>query len=103
MAFFVKFYLVLLQIHVIDAQIVKSGLHRIQKRISGVQYCLEHHHHGYFYALTDRPLSGDELLATRKHYVVRCPVQDVQETRWGKLYSQVIKQIYIFNFGFVSL
>lgn len=39
--FFTKLYVVLLQVYVIDANNVKSGLHRIQKCIPGVQYRLE--------------------------------------------------------------
>ncbi|KAK1361973.1 Prolyl endopeptidase [Heracleum sosnowskyi] len=89
------------KVYVIDANNVKSGLHRIQKRVPGIQYRLEHHHHGFFYALTDRPLSRRKSLATGNRYVVRCPVQDVHKTRWETVLvpgeDVIIKDIDIFN------
>lgn len=79
MVSFTNIYVVKLQVYVIDATNVQGGLRRIHKRIRGVEYILEHHHHGFFYALTDQPLSKVKF---SYFYVVRCPVQDVHKAKW---------------------
>lgn len=70
-----------LQVYVVDATNPQGGLHRIHKRIPGVQYFLEHHHDS-FYALTNKPLRGDSILSSGNYYLIRCPVQDVHEAKW---------------------
>ncbi|KAL8157383.1 hypothetical protein AgCh_002180 [Apium graveolens] len=66
------------EVYVIDATNVQGGLRRIHKRIPDVEFSLEQHHHGYFYALTDQLLSEEKYC----FYVVRCPVQDVYKANW---------------------
>lgn len=73
--------MVSLQVYVIDAINPQGYLHRVHRRIPGVQYFLEHHH-GYFYALTNQLPRGNNILSTGNYYLIRCRVQDVQEAKW---------------------
>lgn len=70
-----------LQVYVVDATNPQSGLHRVNIRIPGVQYFLEHHH-GFFYALTNQLPCGNNLLSTGNYYLIRCQVQDLQTAKW---------------------
>ncbi|KAL8157380.1 hypothetical protein AgCh_002179 [Apium graveolens] len=67
------------EVYVIDATNALGGLCRIHQRIPDVEFSLIRHHHGFFYAVTDQPLSEDKFSS---FYVVRCPVQDVYEAKW---------------------
>nr|XP_017227445.1 PREDICTED: protease 2 isoform X2 [Daucus carota subsp. sativus] len=69
------------EVYVVDATNPQSGLHRVNIRIPGVQYFLEHHH-GFFYALTNQLPCGNNLLSTGNYYLIRCQVQDLQTAKW---------------------
>lgn len=64
----------------IDATNPLGGLQRVHKRVSGVQYFLEHHY-GLFYILTNAPLSENEQCGG-DYYLVRCRVEEVQSANW---------------------
>ncbi|KAL8157387.1 hypothetical protein AgCh_002182 [Apium graveolens] len=68
-------------VYVIDAINPQGYLHRVHRRIPGVQYFLEHHY-GFFYALTNQLPRGNNLLATGNYYLIRCRVEDVREAKW---------------------
>ncbi|RVW61701.1 Dipeptidyl aminopeptidase BI [Vitis vinifera] len=71
---------VALQVFVINATNPEEGLRRMNKRVPGVQYFLEHHH-GFFYILTNAPLTDKEL-SVGDYYLARCQVDDVQLANW---------------------
>ncbi|KAL6573596.1 hypothetical protein OROHE_002055 [Orobanche hederae] len=66
-------------VYVISATNPKSGLQRFCKRVSGVQYFLEHHF-GYFYVLTNAPTSNNKKFSGNGYYVARCIDENVQAT-----------------------
>lgn len=70
---------VLLQVYVINATNLQSGIQRFCKRVSGVQYFLEHHH-GFFYVLTNSHNVGEETPSSGEYYLARCPVENLQST-----------------------
>lgn len=53
----------------------------IHKRVPGVQYFLEHHY-GFFYTLTNVPLSDDNGLSSGNYYLTRRRVQDIKSANW---------------------
>lgn len=71
------FCTLVIQVYVIDAVNPQSGLQRFCKRVSGVQYFLEHHE-GFFYVLTNAPLSKDESSGCGDYYLGRCRAEDLQ-------------------------
>ncbi|KAL3501542.1 hypothetical protein ACH5RR_035991, partial [Cinchona calisaya] len=66
-------------VYVMDAVNPQSGLQRFCKRVSGVKYFLEHHE-GFFYVLTNAPLSKDESSGCENYYLGRCRAEDLQST-----------------------
>ncbi|KAL2546592.1 Prolyl oligopeptidase family protein [Forsythia ovata] len=64
-------------VYVINATDLKAGLQRFCERVSGVQYFLEHHC-GFFYILTNAPLSEDKKFSGNGYYLARCQVEDVR-------------------------
>lgn len=65
----------------IDAAKPLAGLERIRKRVSGVQYFLEHHY-GFFYILTNAPLSENEKWSSRDYYLAKCRLEDIHSANW---------------------
>lgn len=74
----------LLQVYVIDAANPFDGLCRIRKRVSGVQYFLEHHY-GFFYILTNAPLSENKENTCGNYYLAKCQVEDIQAANWQNI------------------
>lgn len=58
-----------------------SGLRRIHKRVSGVQYFLEHHS-DFFYILTNASLSGHMDSLREGYLLARCRVEHIQSNNW---------------------
>ncbi|XP_048228684.1 protease 2 isoform X3 [Ricinus communis] len=75
------FQLKWLLVYVIDAANPLDDLQRVYKRVSGVQYFLEHHS-GSFYILTNAPLSGQ---ASGNYYLATCQVEDIQSCKWQNI------------------
>lgn len=72
------------EVYVIDANNPQDGLQMIHKRVPGVQYFLEHHN-GFFYALTNVPLSDDNGLSSGNYYLTRRRVQDIKSANWENI------------------
>lgn len=51
------------------------------KRVSGVQYFLEHHH-GIFYVLTNAPMSEIMEWSGEGYYLARCCLEDLLSCNW---------------------
>ncbi|KAK6157767.1 hypothetical protein DH2020_012015 [Rehmannia glutinosa] len=66
-----------MQVYVINATNPQGGLQRFCKRVSGVQYFLEHHS-GNFYVLTNAPTSKDENFSGNGYYLARCRDEDAE-------------------------
>ncbi|KAF3671552.1 putative cytosolic sulfotransferase 12-like [Capsicum annuum] len=67
-------------VYVINATNLQTGIQRFCKRVSGVQYFLEHHH-GFFYVLTNSRNVGEESSpSSGEYYLARCPVENLQST-----------------------
>ncbi|KAK6157759.1 hypothetical protein DH2020_012007 [Rehmannia glutinosa] len=64
-------------VYVINATNPQDGLQRFCKRVSGVQYFLEHHS-GNFYVLTNAPTSKDENFSGNGYYLAICRNEDAQ-------------------------
>ncbi|XP_059655634.1 uncharacterized protein LOC132302731 [Cornus florida] len=71
-------------VYVIDAINLQNGLQRLHKRVYGVQFFLEHHC-GYFYILTNAPLTEDKELCSGNYSLVRCQVEDAQLANWQRI------------------
>ncbi|KAL0463698.1 UNVERIFIED_CONTAM: Protease 2 [Sesamum latifolium] len=67
----------MVQVYIINATNPQAGLQRFCKRVSGVQYFLEHHHNA-FYVLTNAPTSKDKNFSDNGYYLARCVDEDVQ-------------------------
>ncbi|XP_047971308.1 dipeptidyl aminopeptidase BI [Salvia hispanica] len=63
----------------INASNPHAGLQRFCRRVSGVQYFLEHHR-GIFYVLTNAPTCKDKKFSGIGLYLARCRVEDAQST-----------------------
>ncbi|KAL3631269.1 hypothetical protein CASFOL_024253 [Castilleja foliolosa] len=63
------------EVYVINASKPKDGLQRFCKRVSGVQYFLEHHSK-YFYLLTNAPTCKDKKFSGDGYYLARCRDDD---------------------------
>lgn len=70
-----------LQVYVIDATNPLGGLRRVHKRVPGVQYFLEHHY-GFFYILTNYPLSDNEECPSGDYYLARCRAEKLYSANW---------------------
>lgn len=70
-----------LQVYVIDAADPLGGLHKVHKRVSGVQYFLEHHY-GLFYILTNAPLGENEGSLVGDYYLTTCRVEEMHSANW---------------------
>ncbi|GER43823.1 prolyl oligopeptidase family protein [Striga asiatica] len=64
-------------VYIIDAANPQIGLQRFCKRVSGVQYFLEHHS-GYFYALTNADKSNIRKFSGNGYYLTRCRDENPQ-------------------------
>ncbi|XP_038692383.1 dipeptidyl aminopeptidase BI [Tripterygium wilfordii] len=88
------------EVYVIDATNPQDGLRRIRKRVSGVQYFLEHHH-GLFYILTNAPLNGNKEWSGGNYYLARCQVEDIQSASWQTMIfpseDESLQDMDIFN------
>ncbi|KAL0424858.1 UNVERIFIED_CONTAM: Protease 2 [Sesamum radiatum] len=65
------------QVYIINATNPQAGLQRFCKRVSGVQYFLEHHRNA-FYVLTNAPTSKVKNFSDNGYYLARCVDDDVQ-------------------------
>lgn len=63
----------------IDASKPKDGLRRVHKRISNVQYFLEHRN-GYFYVLTNAPIR--ENIPCENYYLGIFKAEDIESATW---------------------
>ncbi|XWS64154.1 hypothetical protein CRYUN_Cryun06bG0162200 [Craigia yunnanensis] len=72
-------------VYVVDATDPLSGLKRVHKRVSGVQYFLEHHF-GFFYILTNAPMKENMKCSSEGFYLARCRVGDIQSTTWENIF-----------------
>lgn len=68
----------------IDATNPLGGLRRVHKRVSGVQYFLEHHY-GFFYILTNSPLSENEECSGGDYYLARCQAEKLYSANWQNI------------------
>ncbi|WCJ35775.1 Prolyl oligopeptidase family protein [Euphorbia peplus] len=68
-------------VYVIDATKPLNGLQRIHKRVSGVQFFLEHHHNLY-YILSNAPSSGWE---GESYYLATCGVEHIHMSKWKNI------------------
>lgn len=70
-----------LQVYFINSMDPETGLQRFCRRVSGVQYFLEHHY-GFFYILTNAPMRDDKKFSGNGYYLARCRVEDVQSANF---------------------
>lgn len=61
---------------------------RIRKRVTGVQYFVEHHH-GYFYILTNYPTEAVDLADHGGYYLARCMAERSMLNEWEVMLSYV--------------
>ncbi|XP_044491388.1 protease 2 isoform X2 [Mangifera indica] len=59
-------------------------LHKVHKRVSGVQYFLEHHY-GLFYILTNAPLGENEGSLVGNYYLTTCQVEEMHSANWQNI------------------
>lgn len=69
------------EVYVIDAANPFDSLHRVHKRVHGVQYFLEHHH-GFFYVLTNHPSVEVKKLHCGNFYLGICRIEDINSAIW---------------------
>ncbi|KAH9772228.1 prolyl oligopeptidase family protein [Citrus sinensis] len=67
-----------------DATNPLGGLRRVHKRVPGVQYFLEHHY-GFFYILTNYPLSENEECSSGDYYLARCRAEKLYSANWQNI------------------
>uniref|UniRef100_A0A803L7N2 Prolyl endopeptidase n=1 Tax=Chenopodium quinoa TaxID=63459 RepID=A0A803L7N2_CHEQI len=72
------------EVYVIDAANSFDSLHRVHKRVHGVQYFLEHHR-GFFYVLTNHPSAEFEKLHCGNFYLGICRVEDINSADWQNI------------------
>uniref|UniRef100_A0A2P2KHY7 Prolyl endopeptidase-like n=1 Tax=Rhizophora mucronata TaxID=61149 RepID=A0A2P2KHY7_RHIMU len=72
------------EVYVIDATSPFHGMQRVRKRVSGVQYFLEHHS-GMFYILTNAPLSENKIWSGGNYYLATCQVEHIQSSNWQNI------------------
>lgn len=77
-----------LQAYIIDASNPLNRLQKIRERTSHVQYFLEHHY-GFFYILTNAPLSEKEW-SGEGYYLSRCRVKDIKSARWEVSFASIL-------------
>lgn len=86
-------FMFLLQVFVINATNPQTGLQKFCKRVSGVQYFLEHHH-GYFYVLTNAPIIDDRALPeSGNYYLARCGVENLQSTNLQVIFCSFVSAL----------
>ncbi|XP_042377444.1 protease 2-like [Zingiber officinale] len=68
------------EVYVINTKQVNDGLWLVRKRVSGVQYFLEHHY-GFFYILTNAPLEGSNSTGDG-YYLARCIAEKSSLAEW---------------------
>ncbi|MCO5598888.1 hypothetical protein L7F22_052987 [Adiantum nelumboides] len=73
-------------VYLIDAANPLDGLQKVWKRVSGVQFFLEHHHE-LFYVLTNAPLSESKKWSGEGYYLASCRLQDLLSSNWHKDFS----------------
>lgn len=59
---------------------IRGGLWPVRKRMSGVQYFLEHHY-GFFYILTNAP-SENMVSTSGGYYLARCRAEKSLLDKW---------------------
>ncbi|XP_065879706.1 uncharacterized protein [Euphorbia lathyris] len=69
------------EVYVIDVTKPLHRLQRIHKRVSGVQFFLEHHG-GLYYILTNSPSSG---WAGESYYLATCEVEHIHTSKWKNI------------------
>ncbi|KNA12521.1 hypothetical protein SOVF_124890 isoform A [Spinacia oleracea] len=72
------------EVYVIEADNPFDSLQRVNKRVKGVQYFLEHHH-GFFYVLTNYPSAVVEKLHCGNYYLGICRVEDISSANWQNI------------------
>ncbi|PQQ17042.1 dipeptidyl aminopeptidase BI [Prunus yedoensis var. nudiflora] len=72
-------------VYLIDAANPLDGLQKVWKRVSGVQFFLEHHH-GLFYVLTNAPLSESKKWSGEGYYLASCHLQDLLSSNWQNIF-----------------
>lgn len=72
------------EVYVIDAANPFDSLHRVHKRVHGVQYFLEHHH-GFFYVLTNHPSVEVKKLHCGNFYLGICRIEDINSAIWQNI------------------
>ncbi|CAL8994756.1 unnamed protein product [Prunus brigantina] len=72
-------------VYLIDAANPLDGLQKVWKRVSGVQFFLEHHH-GLFYVLTNAPLSESKKWSGEGYYLASCRLQDLLSSNWQNIF-----------------
>lgn len=68
------------EVFVMESGNLREGLWPVRKRSNKVQYFLEHHN-GFFYILTNAPLSDSET-AAEGYYLARCRAEKSLMNRW---------------------
>lgn len=63
-----------------DASNIKNGVSLIKKRVSNVQYFLEHHF-GFFYILTNSPLDNMGTFS-KGYYLARSRAEEALWNKW---------------------
>ncbi|KAJ4747567.1 Prolyl oligopeptidase family protein [Rhynchospora pubera] len=72
------------KVYIIDSANLRTGKSRVRKRVTGVQYFLEHHD-GYFYILTNYPTESVELAHNDGYYLARCIAEGSTLNKWEVL------------------
>nr|XP_011462973.1 PREDICTED: prolyl endopeptidase-like isoform X1 [Fragaria vesca subsp. vesca] len=72
------------EVYLIDSTNPLGGLQKVWKRISGVQYFLEHHL-GTFYVLTNAPSNESKAWSGEGYYLATCSVEDILSSNWQNI------------------
>lgn len=92
-----------LQVYVISTKRVNDGLCLVRKRVSGVQYFLEHHY-GFFYILTNAPLEGSNSTVDG-YYLARCIAEKSSIAEW-QVFLMIMMDVlktHLYNFSSFGL
>ncbi|XP_020109536.1 uncharacterized protein LOC109724948 isoform X1 [Ananas comosus] len=68
------------EVYVLNSTNIRGGLWPVRKRMSGVQYFLEHHY-GFFYILTNAP-SENMVSTSGGYYLARCRAEKSLLDKW---------------------
>ncbi|GAB2280158.1 hypothetical protein Dimus_014795 [Dionaea muscipula] len=87
------------EVYLIDAAYPMDGVQIIHKRVPGVHFFLEHHC-GFFYVLTNYPISETEVLDGTS-YLAKCRAEDIHHADWQNIIlpgeATSIENMDIFN------